>query len=121
MPIISEYKDIEPYTTKDDSQIRELIHPNTQGNKTQSLAEAIVQPGQKTITHRHLKSEEIYYILSGQGMMTVNKDIFPVNDQDSICILPGSSHCIENTGTTPLHILCMCSPAYSHTDTELLE
>lgn len=121
MPIISEYKNIKPYPTKDGSQIRELIHPDHHNSKNQSLAEAIVQSGQITIKHRHLNSEEIYYILSGQGLMTVNDENFPVKEKDSICIPPGSSHYIKNTGDTPLHILCMCSPAYSHLDTELLE
>ncbi|MDH5573159.1 MAG: cupin domain-containing protein [Gammaproteobacteria bacterium] len=119
--MISEYKNINPYITKDGSQIRELIHPDMHNNKAQSLAEAIIQPGQKTIKHQHGKSEELYYILSGQGMMTMNNDIFSVKEKDSIAILPGTPHCIENTGAKPLHILCMCSPAYSHADTELLE
>ena len=39
---------------------------------------------------------------------------------DTLCIKPGTPHHIKNTGTTPLHILCMCSPPYSHEDTELL-
>ena len=34
------YRDIEPYVTKDGSEIRELMHPAVHGNEKQSLAEA---------------------------------------------------------------------------------
>lgn len=33
----------------------------------------------------------------------------------------GTPHRIENAGDEPLRILCACSPAYAHRDTELLE
>ena len=114
------YKDINAYETKDGSLIRELIHPSHQQNHLQSLAEAIINPGQTTALHRHHKTEEIYFIRQGQGIMTLGDKQFEVHDGDSICILPGTAHCIKNTGGQDLHILCSCAPAYSHDDTELL-
>jgi len=117
MTILSHYKNITPYTTRDGSEIRELMHPDTQGNKSQSLAEAIVKPGQSTLLHRHIKSEELYYIIQGKGEMTLGNEILDVSRGDSICIPPGTEHNIENTGTEDLKILCCCTPAYSHDDT----
>ena len=114
------YEDIEAYETKDGSLIRELIHPAQQHNHQQSLAEAIVLPGQTTALHRHHNTEEIYFIQQGQGLMTLGQKQFAVQCGDSICILPGTAHCIENNGDQDLHILCSCAPAYSHDDTELL-
>ncbi len=49
------YGDIEPFSTKDGSIIREL----TRGLK-QSLAEAIVPAGKTANLHKHLRSEEFY-------------------------------------------------------------
>ncbi len=121
MPIDSQLKNVPPYITRDQSEIRELIHPSTHGNQAQSLAEAIIRPGQTTRLHRHQQSEEIYHITAGQGRMTLADKVFDVSAGDSICILPGKPHCIENIGSENLHLLCMCSPAYSHNDTELLE
>ena len=46
---------------------------------------------------------------------------FAVAVGDTICIAPGTPHCIVNTGDTPLRILCTCSPAYSHDDTVLID
>jgi len=117
MPIISHYKNIKSYVTQDSSEIRELMHPNVQGNQQQSLAEAIVKPGEKTLLHYHEKSEELYYILQGTGEMQLGDETFTVNMGDTICIPSGSQHCIENTGDYDLKILCCCAPAYSHADT----
>ena len=116
----SAYRSIQPYVTKDGSEIRELMHPSVHGNRNQSFAEATVLPGMKTALHRHNITEEIYHITHGAGMMTLGGERFAVAPGDTICIAPGTPHCIENTGDAPLKILCACSPAYSHDDTELL-
>lgn len=114
------YADVPAYVTKDGSLIRELMHPAQHGAHNQSLAEAIVHPGQKTALHRHLQSEELYHISAGEGWMTLGEENFAVKRGDTICIAPGTPHCIENTGTSELRILCSCAPAYAHTDTEIL-
>jgi mannose-6-phosphate isomerase-like protein (cupin superfamily) len=115
------YGQITPYRTKDGSTIRELMHPSTHDNHAQSLAEAIVAPGATTHLHRHRQSEELYHITAGRGRMTLGEESFDVGPGDTLCIPPGTPHCIENTGNEPLRILCSCAPPYSHDDTELLE
>lgn len=114
------YRDIAPFITKDGSTIRELMHPDQGMNRNQSLAEAIVAPGTTTRLHRHRESEELYYVTAGAGRMTLGAETFGVAPGDTVCIPPGTPHCIANTGHEPLHILCACSPPYSHDDTELL-
>ena len=114
------YRDIAPFTTKDGSTIRELMHPDTHGSHLQSLAEAIVEPGATTRLHRHQRSEELYHVTAGTGRMTLGAETFEVVPGDTVCIPPGTAHCIENTGRVPLHILCACSPPYTHDDTDLL-
>jgi len=121
MSVDSKLKNVPAYVTRDQSEIRELIHPSLHGNHAQSLAEAVIRPGQTTRLHRHRQTEEIYHITHGHGRMTLADKVFTVSEGDSICIPPGSPHRIENTGSENLHLLCMCSPAYSHNDTELLE
>jgi len=114
------YQAVPPYVTRDGSEIRELMHPVVHGNRAWSLAEAIVHPAQKTALHRHRVSEEIYHITRGEGSMTLGDETFAVAAGDTVCIAPGVPHCIENTGSAQLVILCACSPAYAHEDTELL-
>lgn len=114
------HKQAAPYITRDGSEIRELMHPQTHGNQNQSLAEAIIHPGCETRLHKHLCSEELYHVVSGCGQMTLGSQIFPVAPGDTVCIVPGMPHKVENTGKRNLVILCCCAPPYSHTDTELL-
>ena len=116
----TEYKRIRSCTTKDGSLVRELMHPRLHGNSRQSLAEAIVPAGAETLMHRHLVSEEIYHIAEGAGVMTLGADQFGIKTGDTVCILPGTLHRVKNIGSSPLRILCCCSPAYSDDDTELV-
>ncbi|QKT03323.1 cupin domain-containing protein [Ectothiorhodospiraceae bacterium 2226] len=115
------YTDIPPYRTKDGSEIRELMHPDQHGNRAQSLAEATVSPGGRTLLHRHHLSEEIYHVAAGRGRMTLGDQRFDIEAGDTVCIPPGTAHALHNTGSEPLRVLCACSPAYAHGDTELLE
>jgi mannose-6-phosphate isomerase-like protein (cupin superfamily) len=113
-----------PYPTKDASEIRELMHPSVHGSvhgaARQSLAEATVAPGALTELHRHRATEELYHITEGRGRMRLGALSFEVDCGDTVCIPPGTPHCIENIGQAPLVFLCMCSPPYDHDDTELL-
>lgn len=114
------YADAPPDVTKDGSVIRELMHPSVHGNRAQSFAEATVPPGTSTHLHRHRVTEEIYHFTRGEGVMTLGERRFTVAAGDTVCIAPGTPHCVENSGSEALVILCACSPAYSHDDTELL-
>lgn len=121
MKFFTQRDDLEPYQTKDGSEIREMLHPDRHAVKQQSLAEASIPPACQTQLHCHHVTEEIYHILQGKGEMTLGEQRFPVKPGDSILILPGTAHRIENTGNESLRILCCCAPAYSHDDTELLQ
>jgi len=116
----SRYADVEPFVTRDGSQIRELMHPGVHGNRRQSLAEATLAPGGSTLLHRHRETEEIYYFTQGTGLMTLGAERFAVRAGDTVCIPPGTPHRLENTGEDALILLCACAPAYSHADTDLL-
>ncbi len=112
--------EIEPFITKDGSIIRELMHPNHHANEHQSVAEATIPIGNQTQLHLHHKTEEIYHIKTGIGRMILGHKNFTVAANDTICIKPGTAHCIENIGKEPLVLLCCCAPSYSHEDTKLL-
>lgn len=112
---------IRPFTTKDHSEIRELMHPNQHDNRQQSLAEAIVAAGQTTQLHQHRQTEELYHVLEGSGEMQLGNERFTVIPGDTVCIPPGTPHCIHNLSNTALRFLCCCSPPYSDDDTEILD
>jgi mannose-6-phosphate isomerase-like protein (cupin superfamily) len=110
-----------PFTTKDGSEIRELLAYRNSVIRNQSLAEATIAPGQSTQEHYHPKSEEIYYILHGTGRMKLEGEFREVGPLDAIAIPPGQRHKIWNTGAEPLVLLCCCAPAYENNDTVMVE
>jgi mannose-6-phosphate isomerase-like protein (cupin superfamily) len=110
-----------PFTTKDGSEIRELLSHRNSALRNQSLAEARLQPGQSTDEHYHAKSEEIYYITHGSGRMRIGTELREVAVGDAIAIPPGQRHKLWNTGADPLRLLCCCAPAYEHGDTIITE
>ena len=110
---------VEAFTTKDGSEIRELLAHRNSCIRNQTLAEARVAPGASTAPHHHVKTEEIYYILTGQGLMRVGDKTQAVGPGDAIAIPPGALHQITNTGKEVLKFLCCCAPGYEHEDTVL--
>ncbi|MBN2292849.1 MAG: cupin domain-containing protein [Pirellulales bacterium] len=113
--------EVEPFITKDGSQIRELLAHRNSCIRNQTLAEARLPVGSSTAPHRHLKTEEIYYILTGSGEMRIGDETQTVSPGDAIAIQPGAVHEITNTGTEVLSFLCCCAPGYEHEDTILEE
>jgi mannose-6-phosphate isomerase-like protein (cupin superfamily) len=110
-----------PFTTKDGSEIRELLAYRNSSIRNQSLAEATIAVGTATQEHYHPRSEEIYYILRGQGRMKLEGELREVGPLDAIAIPPGQRHKIWNIGTEPLVLLCCCAPGYENDDTVMVE
>jgi len=113
--------DVPAFTTKDGSQIRELLAHRNSCIRAQSLAEARLPPQHATTPHYHPQTEEIYYILTGSGRMQIEGDLRDVGPGDAIAIPPGARHQITCTSAEPLVFLCCCAPAYEHDDTVLVE
>jgi mannose-6-phosphate isomerase-like protein (cupin superfamily) len=109
------------FTTKDGSEIRELLAHRNSCIAKQSLAEARLAPGGVTTAHFHRQTEEIYYILEGEAQMRIGDETRHVGPGDAIAIPPGLVHQITNIGPGTLKFLCCCAPAYEHEDTVLVE
>ena len=109
------------FKTKDGSEIRELLAHRNSSIRNQSLAEARLPEGTATMPHLHPKTEEIYYILEGEGEMIIANDKRDVFPGDAIAIPPGAAHQIINRGNGELKFLCCCAPAYEDTDTVMLD
>ena len=118
---VKQLNDIDPFITKDGSEIRELLAYRNSVIRNQSLAEARLPVGASTQEHYHPKTEEIYFITAGTGRMRIEGEERAVRPGDAIAIPPGQRHKLWNTGTTPLTLLCCCAPAYEHEDTVITE
>ncbi|MBN2182189.1 MAG: cupin domain-containing protein [Sedimentisphaerales bacterium] len=114
-------KDCREFTAGDDSTLRELLHPDKMDAKIRySLAHAKITVGRKTRPHR-LQTSEVYYILSGQGLMHIDNKSFEVGPQCAVYIPPNAVQFIENTGSSELEFLCIVDPAWRQADEEILD
>jgi mannose-6-phosphate isomerase-like protein (cupin superfamily) len=104
-----------PFTTADGSTIRSILDLTNAPVENQSLAEARVPAGGATARHYHKLSEELYFILEGNGTMEIDGNARPVKVGDAILIPPGAWHQI--TADRELVFLCCCAPPYAHEDT----
>ena len=52
----------------------------------------IVEIKHDSQTHYHKRLTEIYYILSGNGHMELDGELFPIGPGDSVLIKPGCRH-----------------------------
>ena len=118
---VTRYEDIEPFITKDGSEIREWAGRAAAPAVNQSLAEATLAPGGATTEHFHRQSEELYLVTAGSGRLRVDGEEREISTGDCVVIPPGARHKLWNTGDEVLRIVCACSPAYSHEDTILTE
>ena len=68
------------------------------------LTKRRLQPG-SAIGYHLQKEEEIYYIISGTGEMTMNGKQFTVNPGDAILTFAGSSHGLKQVGKEDLVLI----------------
>jgi mannose-6-phosphate isomerase-like protein (cupin superfamily) len=113
--IVNQLSQQKPFTTADGSTIRSILDATNAPVQNQSLAEASLPEGGKTQRHYHKLSEEIYFILEGQGEMEVDGEQRNVGPGDAILIGSGAWH--QVTARTDIRFLCCCSPVYAHEDT----
>jgi mannose-6-phosphate isomerase-like protein (cupin superfamily) len=71
----------------------------------ESAGQCFIPPGSSIGYHRHDTIEEIYYILSGSGRLTVDDETFDVRRGDCIPCFMHSSHGIYNNDSTELSFL----------------
>jgi mannose-6-phosphate isomerase-like protein (cupin superfamily) len=98
------------------SELRPLIDRTTSEITQCSLAEEILPPGRAVTPHHHRELEEIYYILSGRGRMTVGEESAEVAAGDAVYVPRGHRHTLENTGDEPIRLLVICGPAFFYED-----
>lgn len=98
------------------SEIRPLIDRTTAPITQCSLAEETLPPGKTVTPHHHEVLEEIYYILSGSGVMTIGNEAKMVSAGDAIYIPIHHRHTLTNTGNEEMKILLVCGPAFYFED-----
>ncbi len=114
--LIRKLSDCEEFVAGDGTLLRELLHPDKQPLELRySLAQAIVPVGQTSLPHA-LTTSEVYYILSGSGVMSINDETRLVEPSDAIYIPPQAKQFLQNTGNVPIVFICIVDPAWQQAD-----
>jgi mannose-6-phosphate isomerase-like protein (cupin superfamily) len=119
--LIRNFNDCEEFIAGDGTLLRELLHPGKQTLALRySLAHAIVAPEQTSTPHA-LTTSEVYYILSGNGVMHIEDEVRSVTVGDAIYIPPNAKQFIHNPGPTPLVFICIVDPAWRKEDETIFQ
>ncbi|MEM5500430.1 cupin domain-containing protein [Ahrensia kielensis] len=87
-----------------------LAHPTTTGSHSLDYRISTYQPMAYVERHVHDVQEQVYHILSGEGLMELNDEKRVVRKNDVIFIAPGTAHSIVNTGLDDLTFIVATTP-----------
>lgn len=65
----------------------------------------LLPPGASVGKHMHAGVEEFYYVMNGEGSVTVNNESAAIRKGDAIPLLLGDVHSFENTGSGDLEFM----------------
>jgi len=71
----------------------------------QFMHDDIIQPGDSVGEHLHDDSEELYFIVSGEGTMIIDHKEVSIKAGDVSLVRRGHSHGIKNTSDRPMRLL----------------
>ncbi|MCX9084432.1 MAG: cupin domain-containing protein [Candidatus Methanoperedens sp.] len=72
-----------------------------------AIFDTSLEPGQVIPLHFHDDIEELYYILSGYGMMTIGDETKEIERYDVIYIPKTFPHTLNNSGNVPLRFVTL--------------
>jgi oxalate decarboxylase/phosphoglucose isomerase-like protein (cupin superfamily) len=91
--------------------IKWFVTPDTTQGAAITFGEVVLLPGKGHERHNHPTSEEILYVLSGEGeQMLDDAPRFPVKAGDTIYVPTAMFHSTLNTGWEPLRLLALYNP-----------
>ena len=109
------------FVAGDHTVLRELMHPAKDGVALgYSVAHGTLAAGKRSKRHI-LTSSEVYYFIAGQGRMTIDSEVRPVEAGSMVYVPPGGTQFLENTGASEIEFLCLVDPAWRIEDETVLE
>lgn len=108
--------DCPDYVAPDLAVAKEFMSPRVSGLNNLSIAEITIPPGVTVKKHYHLKSEEVYHIVSGSGIMHLDEEEALISPGQAVSIKVGQWHSIRNQSADPLVMIVTCAPAWDAQD-----
>jgi mannose-6-phosphate isomerase-like protein (cupin superfamily) len=95
-----------------------LVRPETCGSRRVDFRISCYQPMAHVQEHVHLVQEQIYHVLEGEGMLTLDERKVLMRRNDYVFVPPGVRHSFTNNGTVPLVFLVVTTPVEDTADGE---
>jgi len=94
--------------------VRTLLDQVPGASAIKYVRDLVLYPGSSIGLHPHLDDEEIYFVILGEGVMTVDGEDQPIGPGSVVLTLSGSYHGLRNTGRDDLRIAVVCAGAHHH-------
>ncbi len=90
---------------------KELAGPETTGSSKVDFRISRYAPMAYVQEHVHKVQEQVYYVLEGEGILTLDDTKNLMRPHDYVYVPPGVRHSFTNTGTDGLVFLVITTPA----------
>lgn len=90
---------------------KELAGPETTGSSRVDFRISRYAPMAYVQEHVHKVQEQVYYVLEGEGILTLDDSRNLMRPHDYVYVPPGVRHSFTNTGTDGLVFLVITTPA----------
>ncbi|MBL28742.1 MAG: cupin [Rhodospirillaceae bacterium] len=87
-----------------------LVRPENESARIIDFRVSCYQPKGYVAPHTHKIQEQVYHILSGEGLMETDGARQVVRENTTIFIPPGVEHALYNTGNTDLTFIVVTAP-----------
>ena len=88
-----------------------LVGADNSGSRRLDFRISRYAPAAYVEEHVHQVQEQVYYVLEGEGVLTLEKDRHLMRPHDYVYVPPGVRHGFTNTGTAGLVFLVITTPA----------
>ena len=87
-----------------------LVRPETCGSRRIDFRISSYQPMAYVQEHVHQVQEQVYHVLEGEGLLTLDERRVLMRKNDYVFVPPGVRHSFTNNGLVPLVFLVVTTP-----------